>query len=501
MDKHKYIYQMIEAVYVLSDQPLSLSEKLGKCLDLVFEIPRLPLLRKGAIYLFDEYSKSFQLKISRDISNGLVRAFANVDLSVMLYFSHDDFRLNFSDKPVYGNLPNLFSRGHILLPIMGRNAAVLGFVLLYRDPLSEIAADNDALTLISMVLTSLVRLKQDESRLDLFSHIIENHPAAMAMLDAEGEIEYVNTSFSAITGFEREEVYKKDYHYFSVGEQSESAMREMVDSAKQGKMWEGEILFRKKNGEPIWTSVHVVPLRDDRGILSGYLFVKEEITLRKSSEDALRRSEERYRTLVQNINEYIYSVYYDNGEAVSTYHSPRCFDVTGYTPGDFEEDNNLWINMVHTDDRERVAAFLNNMRNEKHESYIEHRIIHKSGAERWVSNSCAISINQQGQVQRLDGFILDITERRRALADLKKLSVAVEQSPASVVITDTDGIIEYVNPKFTRLTGYTPEEVVGKNPRVLKSGEIPPEGYKAMWDTILSGVEWHGEFHNRKKKR
>ncbi len=90
-------------------------------------------------------------------------------------------------------------------------------------------------------------------------------------------------------------------------------------------------------------------------------------------------------------------------------------------------------------------------------------------------------------------------QRRRTAEELHKLSRAVEQSPTSIVITDTQGNIEYVNPKFCGLTGYTLEEVMGQNPRVLKSGEQPQEFYKQLWDTITSGNEWRGEFHNKKK--
>lgn len=93
----------------------------------------------------------------------------------------------------------------------------------------------------------------------------------------------------------------------------------------------------------------------------------------------------------------------------------------------------------------------------------------------------------------------EITERKRVEKQLLKFFQAVKQSPTTVMITDVSGNIEYVNPKFTQLTGYTPEEVVGKNPRILKSGETPPEEYKRLWDTITSGWEWRGEFCNKKK--
>ncbi|MDN3515479.1 MAG: ATP-binding protein [Candidatus Brocadia sp.] len=87
----------------------------------------------------------------------------------------------------------------------------------------------------------------------------------------------------------------------------------------------------------------------------------------------------------------------------------------------------------------------------------------------------------------------------KANDELRKLFNAVEQSPVTVVITDTKGDIEYVNPKFTQTTGYTSDEAIKQNSRILKSGKQSPEVYKHLWDTILSGKEWRGEFHNKKK--
>lgn len=93
----------------------------------------------------------------------------------------------------------------------------------------------------------------------------------------------------------------------------------------------------------------------------------------------------------------------------------------------------------------------------------------------------------------------NISNRKSAENELRTLSRAVRQSPASIVITDTAGAIEYVNPGFEQLTGYSFEEVKGKNPRILKGGTTTPEEYKRLWDTITSGGEWRGEFRNKKK--
>lgn len=101
--------------------------------------------------------------------------------------------------------------------------------------------------------------------------------------------------------------------------------------------------------------------------------------------------------------------------------------------------------------------------------------------------------------QGLNLFFTDITDRKATEGRLRQLSRAVEQSPALIIITDTKGRIEYVNPKFTSVTGYSFEEVIGKNPRILKSGEYSRETYKNLWETIRAGREWRGEFHNKKK--
>lgn len=95
--------------------------------------------------------------------------------------------------------------------------------------------------------------------------------------------------------------------------------------------------------------------------------------------------------------------------------------------------------------------------------------------------------------------VRDVTDHKRAEETLEKLHKAVEQSPATVVITDKDGVIEYVNPEFTRVTGYSYEEAIGKNPRILKSGKMPEALYEELWSTILTGNIWKGEMVNKIK--
>jgi len=130
---------------------------------------------------------------------------------------------------------------------------------------------------------------------------------------------------------------------------------------------------------------------------------------------------------------------------------------------------------------------------------LEHVHQGEDGATRTVEVHGYPIFDGDGNVVQMIEYILDITERKEMEEQLRKLTRAIEQSPVTVVITDTDGTIEYVNPDFTRLTGYSPEEAVGQSPRILRSGEQSPEFYEELWNTIKSGNEWHGEFHNKKK--
>jgi PAS domain S-box-containing protein len=123
----------------------------------------------------------------------------------------------------------------------------------------------------------------------------------------------------------------------------------------------------------------------------------------------------------------------------------------------------------------------------------------KSGGPLWLDMVIKTVPAPDGSIDCYIGIGVDITVRKKAEAELLKLSRAAENSPASVVITDRDGTIEYVNPKFCRLTGYSKEEVVGQNPRVLSSGAQSKEYYSRMWLMLLAGTEWQGQFLNKRK--
>ncbi|GAK61392.1 multi-sensor hybrid histidine kinase [Candidatus Vecturithrix granuli] len=149
----------------------------------------------------------------------------------------------------------------------------------------------------------------------------------------------------------------------------------------------------------------------------------------------------------------------------------------------------------------------------RHQSYIE-RYLHMGESHVFNQEREAIAQRKNGSIfpialmisefwigptRMFTGIIRDISERKQAEEQLQKLSRAVEQSESTIVITDLAGNIEFVNPAFSKKTGYSQEEAIGANPRILKSGVHPPEFYQNLWETISHGEVWQGEFINRKK--
>ncbi|MBT8006260.1 MAG: PAS domain S-box protein [Gammaproteobacteria bacterium] len=134
-------------------------------------------------------------------------------------------------------------------------------------------------------------------------------------------------------------------------------------------------------------------------------------------------------------------------------------------------------------------------RSNHHESHI----IDFRGEKRLIAWTSTITLDEEDQLENITYIGQDITEQSETREALTKFARAAEQSPAVIMITDLTGAIEYVNPKFTELTGYKLEEVQGKNPRILKSGATSKEEYIDLWKTIGSGQEWRGILHNRKK--
>ena len=145
--------------------------------------------------------------------------------------------------------------------------------------------------------------------------------------------------------------------------------------------------------------------------------------MRKRAEQAVKESEQRYRTLLGAVTSYTYSVEVENGTPVSTLHNPGCVSATGYTPEDYASAPNLWISMVHPDDQEMVGQRVAKVLAGEESSPIEHRIIHKDGSIRWIGDTIVQHRDDRGRLIRYDGLVEDITERKR-MDEVKRLDEA-----------------------------------------------------------------------------
>jgi PAS domain S-box-containing protein len=217
--------------------------------------------------------------------------------------------------------------------------------------------------------------------------------------------------------------------------------------------------------------------------------------------ERLINNEQLYRILAENSNDFI-ALHDLKGTFI--YASPAVKPMLGYDPSEIIGKNPY--EYFHADDVAPIEKNQKQLLNNQIVSPIQFRFKHKKGHFVWLESTLKIIYNDKNEPINIIASNRDITERKLAESTLKeseekirKFSTAITQSPAAIVITDIDGSIDYVNPQFTNITGYTIEEAIGKNPRILKSGKTKPEVYENLWDTITSGNTWKGELLNKRK--
>ena len=222
----------------------------------------------------------------------------------------------------------------------------------------------------------------------------------------------------------------------------------------------------------------------------------------KKQQAALVESESKYRLLADNSADVIFVLDLDLNY---TYISPSVKTLRGYTP---EEALKQKLSEVLTPvSLNKITKLIAEIFAENNDSskdailpkIIELEMIRKDKTTVWTEVKASLILDDQKKKVGILGTTRDISIRKLATDELRKHARAVEQSPVSIIITNPDGEIEYVNHKFTDITGYTFEEVKGKNSHILSSGYTSREQYAELWETILSGCEWNGEFYNKRK--
>ncbi|NJB69431.1 PAS domain S-box-containing protein [Desulfobaculum xiamenense] len=221
-----------------------------------------------------------------------------------------------------------------------------------------------------------------------------------------------------------------------------------------------------------------------------------EVEERQRTEAALRESEGRIQTVLEGAPDAMIMV---NRAGTITYANSQAVKTFGYSR---EELLGSPIEILVPEEARQshpahVQEFFRNNADKGLSGEGNFQAQIKGGLR--IATDIKLSPIKTGDEIQIIASIRDVTEQKKAQEVIKKLSQVVEQCPISVVITDRDGIIEYVNPSFCDVTGYSPEEILGHNPRILSSGKTPRSVYEDLWKTILDGQAWKGSFHNRRK--
>jgi PAS domain S-box-containing protein len=280
----------------------------------------------------------------------------------------------------------------------------------------------------------------------------------------------------------------------SLGPQAVEFQRLLERVLSTGEPAQQEGLVPNARGELRLHHIRFAAARDEAGEVIGVISVGRDITEQEAALRALRESEQTYRTLVAASPDAITET---DLEGRVTLASPVALSLMGVGPaGAVGRSVFEWV-PPHELPRamENMAHVLATGR-PLHREFLLRR---DDGTTFDAEVNVALVRAADGTPRGAILITRDVTERKRAAESLRKLSLAVEQSPASIIITDTSGRIEYVNSKFCEVTGYSAEEAIGQNPRMLKSGEMPPEYYRQMWQSLTAGRTWRGELHNRKK--
>ncbi len=357
----------------------------------------------------------------------------------------------------------------------------------FLTSLAEIIADLGLSRIREM--ETLSALKESEER---FRSIAEMNGECIWQLDRDGKYSFVSSTVKKIFGYEREEVIGMDFRVFfpeSEIERAEKAFSEAI-SGQPYRLYEFDGV--RKDGSVFPMEVSINPVLKE-GTIAGVQGIVRDITRNKLAEEALKESEARFRSFMDHFPDPAFikdkkkRYIYVNRSVLDIWETlPEKF--TGTTAREYfnEED------AQKIEHRDRLVL-------EEHRVIDEEVLIQNRFGENEWRREIRFPIEMPNGDWLIGGITIDINEQIRGKEERQRLIAAIEQTGESLVITSPNGTIEYVNPAFEAITGYTRQEIAGRNPRILRSGYHDESVYKVLWDTIHSGKRWTGRLVNRRK--
>ncbi len=353
-------------------------------------------------------------------------------------------------------------------------------------------------TIAPQIGLSILRKKNEEELMWIQKNLMEAQRVASLgswERDLESGQTYWSDQFYRICGFEPGSVTPSPELAIQIiheddRQAAEQAIENTIISGKPYSL-ESRILLPDGSLKYVLSKGEIIKNGGDspKKLIGSYL----DITQRVEAQQALRASEEKYRNLAESAPYGIvvhgdYRVMYANDEAAKILHSENTESLIGRNVMDIVHPD--YVDIV----RERIekiygSDMILDAIEEKFYTFDEKLIDVEVSVSSIVFNG-----HPAAQV-----IFRDISKTKKDEEDIQKLSSAVEKSPASVSITDRNGVIQYVNPRFCEVTGYESEEVIGQTHSLLKSGKHDESFYKKLWATIQAGKVWQGEIYNRKK--
>ncbi|NTW84312.1 MAG: PAS domain S-box protein [Chlorobiaceae bacterium] len=371
---------------------------------------------------------------------------------------------------------------HSVYPITGDDGSVLSIFIIAQD-----------ITDLKRAETELKIARNTVKRQKIFSDaLIDAVPGAFFMLDARGCYVLWNDFQRDIVAGKPESEMPKTFAIETIHPDDKKVVLEQLNNilANGGeKTLEVRAIMHEKPGYRWFQISGKRILIDEEPFIIG---IGIDIDARKNADiTTLKKSEERFRKLFEENSLINLLIDPESGRIIDA--NRAAADFYGWSVTELREKFIRELSLLSEDKSRDVLHKALNGENKVFQC--RHRIADETLREVEVHTN-TLEIDAQ---ELLYISLYDITERKIDENKLKILSIAVQQSPTIVMITDPLGNIEYTNPMFTGITGYTAEEVRGKNPRFLQSGLTPGTVYKNLWTTILAGSYWQGEFLNRKK--
>ncbi len=339
------------------------------------------------------------------------------------------------------------------------------------------------------------QLKESEHRYRLLA---ENAADVIWSVDMDFRYTYISPSVEALTGFPPDELIGRMAHEYLAPESMEHVLgifqeELLCDSRDLNHQRVFEALILRKDCEPIWTEISARFLRNEQGEAIGILGITRDIHERKKMQEALEAREHMFRSIF-DLTPVSIAITDMEGRYVDVNRSM-------YEKANIPKENLIGLRTIDLYDYEDSSYPSQSM----DQLIATGELVNERISVRRKPTGEKIEILYSSRLISVEGkpFILSVSNNISPLLQIKeekeRLLAAIEQTGESIVITDAEGNIQYANPAFERTSGYTKDEVLGENPRILRSGKHSKEFYKTLWDTIKSGKAWTGRIINKKK--